>query len=46
MNFGGSTTLVNQVMAGAPVDVLATASEASFRKAVNAGAVKRPFIFA
>ena len=46
LNFGGSATLVTQVLSGAPVDVLATASEASMWKAINAGAVNRPFIFA
>ena len=45
-NFGGSSTLVAQVIAGAPVDVLATASEPTMWKAVNAGAVGRPLLFA
>jgi molybdate transport system substrate-binding protein len=46
MNFGGSSTLVAQVMAGAPVDVLATASEPTMWKAVNAGVVSKPLLFA
>lgn len=46
LNFGGSSTLVSQVLAGAPVDVLATASEPTMWKAVNAGAVGRPLLFA
>lgn len=45
-NFGGSSTLVNQVIEGAPVDVIATASEPTMWKAVNAGAVNRPLLFA
>lgn len=46
LNFGGSSTLVNQVLAGAPVDVLATASEETMGKAVDADAVGRPLLFA
>lgn len=46
LNFGGSSTLVTQVLSGAPVDVLATASEASIRRAIDTGTVNRPFIFA
>lgn len=45
-NFGGSSTLVNQVIAGAPVDVLATASEPTMWKAVTAAVASRPLIFA
>jgi len=45
-NFGGSSTLVNQVIGGAPVDVLATASEPTMWKAVNAGVANRPWLFA
>lgn len=45
-NFGGSSALVEQVKAGAPVDVLATASEPTMRKAVTAGLVGRPLLFA
>lgn len=45
-NFGGSAALVEQVNAGAPVDVLATASEPTMWKAVNARTVGRPLLFA
>lgn len=45
-NFGGSPQLVEQVNAGAPVDVLATASESSMAKAVAASSVSRPLLFA
>lgn len=45
-NFGGSPSLVEQVRAGAPVDVLATASEPVIRKAVSQGLVERPLLFA
>ena len=45
-NFGGSPQLVEQVNAGAPVDVLATASEPSMAKAVAARSVGRPLLFA
>jgi len=45
-NFGGSPALVEQINAGAPVDVLATASELTMWKAVNAGRVNAPFLFA
>lgn len=45
-NFAGSSTLVNQVIEGAPVDVIATASEATMGKAVKSGAVLRPVPFA
>ncbi len=45
-NFGGSPQLVEQVNAGAPVDVLATASELSMAKAVAARSVGRPLLFA
>ena len=45
-NFGGSSTLVSQVIGGAPVDVIATASEPTMWKAVNDGAVNRPVLFA
>ena len=45
-NFGGSAALVEQIRAGAPVDVLATASEPTMAKAVNAGLVGRPRLFA
>lgn len=45
-NFGGSSALVEQVNAGAPVDVLATASEPTMWKAVNAGHAGLPLLFA
>ena len=45
-NFAGSSTLVEQVNAGAPVDVLATASESTMWKAVNAGHAANPLLFA
>ena len=45
-NFGGSSTLVQQVLAGAPVDVLATASEPTMWTAVTAGRVGAPLLFA
>lgn len=45
-NFGGSPQLVEQVNAGAPVDVLATASESSMAKAVATRSVRRPLLFA
>ena len=45
-NFGGSSALVEQVNAGAPVDVLATASEPTMWKAANAGNTGRPLLFA
>jgi molybdate transport system substrate-binding protein len=45
-NFGGSSALVEQINAGAPVDVLATASEPTMQKAVGAGRVSAPFLFA
>lgn len=46
LNFGGSSMLVNQVIEGAPVDVIATASEQTMAAAVKAGAVNRPVPFA
>lgn len=46
-NFGGSSTLVQQIREGAPVDVFASADEASMQKLVDAGDVKKmPEIFA
>lgn len=45
-NFGGSSALVEQVAAGAPVDVLITASEPTMAKAVDAGTVGRPLLIA
>ncbi len=45
-NFAGSSTLVEQVNSGAPVDVLATASDATMQSAVGAGSVTDPVLFA
>jgi molybdate transport system substrate-binding protein len=45
-NFGGSSTLVEQINAGAPVDILATASEPTMWKAVTAGHAGLPLLFA
>ena len=45
-NFGGSSTLVTQIKAGAPVDVLATASEPTMWGAYNAGLVSVPLLIA
>lgn len=45
-NFGGSSALVEQISAGAPVDVLATASEPTMAKAVAAGRASHPLLFA
>lgn len=45
-NFGGSPALVEQIRAGAPVDVLATASEPTMLEAVSEGLVGRPLLFA
>jgi molybdate transport system substrate-binding protein len=45
-NFGGSSTLVTQLKAGAPVDVLATASEPTMWSAYNAGLTSVPLLIA
>ena len=45
-NFAGSNALVEQLRAGAPVDVLATASESTMWTAVNIGWAARPWLFA
>ena len=45
-NFAGSSTIMNQVLAGAPVDVIATASEPTMQIGVDAQQVLRPLIFA
>lgn len=45
-NFGGSSALVEQVNAGAPVDVLITASEPTMWKAVQSGSVGKPLLIA
>jgi molybdate transport system substrate-binding protein len=44
-NFAGSNALVEQLRAGAPVDVLATASTTSMATAVRSGWVTRPMVF-
>ena len=46
LNFAGSSALVEQVNAGAPVDVLATASQQTMDAAVAAGSVDDPVRFA
>jgi len=45
-NFAGSSTIMNQVIAGAPVDVIATASEPTMQIGVDSKQVLRPLIFA
>lgn len=45
-NFAGSSTLVEQVRGGAPVDIVATASEPTMAKAVAGGLVTKPLLFA
>lgn len=46
LEFAASTTLVAQVRAGAPFDVLATADERTIADAWSAGIVERPVAFA
>ena len=46
LNVAGSATLVEQVVRGAPVDVLATADERTMARAVEAGVVTDPQPFA
>lgn len=45
-NFGASSGLARQLAEGAPGDVLATADEATMGRAVEAGAVRGPVVFA
>jgi molybdate transport system substrate-binding protein len=45
-NFAGSSTVMNQVIAGAPVDVVATASEPTMQIGVDSNLVLRPLFFA
>lgn len=44
-NFAGSSTLAEQINAGAPVDVFAAASASSMQRAIDAGTVADPEIF-
>jgi molybdate transport system substrate-binding protein len=46
LNFGGSSALAEQVNAGAPVDVLATASQTTMAVVVDAGNATDPATFA
>jgi molybdate transport system substrate-binding protein len=46
LNFGGSSALAEQVNAGAPVDVLATASRSTMAVVVDAGNATDPTTFA
>jgi molybdate transport system substrate-binding protein len=45
-SFDASSTLVQQAVAGAPADVLVTADTDTMQKAVDAGAVSAPTVFA
>ena len=45
-NFAGSSTLAEQLAAGAPVDVFAAASSEAMDRAVQAGTVEQPELFA
>lgn len=46
-NFGGSDTLVAQILQGAPADVFASANQAQMKRAIDAGAVNgSPAVFA
>ena len=45
-NFAGSSALVRQLDEGAPGDVLATADQPTMQRAVDAGAVAEPVVFA
>jgi molybdate transport system substrate-binding protein len=45
-NFASSNSLVEQIGAGAPADVLATADESVMWKATNAGLTGKPLLFA
>lgn len=44
-NFAGSSTLAEQINAGAPVDVFAAASPASMQATIDAGTVRDPQVF-
>jgi molybdate transport system substrate-binding protein len=45
-NFAGSSTLAEQINAGAPVDIFAAASPASMQTTIVAGTVRIPLVFA
>jgi molybdate transport system substrate-binding protein len=45
-NFGASSTLVTQIMQGAPVDVYASADTANMKKLADAGGATNPTTFA
>lgn len=45
-NFGPSNGLVEQIRAGAPVDVIATADETSMQRATSDGLTRTPILFA
>lgn len=46
LNFGASSSLVEQIVSGAPADVLASASPETMQSAVSAGVVEEPRDFA
>lgn len=46
VNYGGSSALAQQIIAGAPADVFAAASEATMQTVVDAGLASEPVIFA
>ncbi|OLT54667.1 molybdate ABC transporter substrate-binding protein [Cellulosimicrobium sp. CUA-896] len=46
LSFAGSSDLADQVLAGAPADVLATADERTMERVVEAGDARDPVVFA
>ena len=46
LNFGGSSSLREQILAGAPADVFAAADEANMERLLTAGEVDGPEVFA
>jgi molybdate transport system substrate-binding protein len=46
LSFGASSALAQQVVAGAPADVFATASPATMQTVVEAGSAREPVVFA